>query len=289
MSKRCGVYKYVCNGEIIYVGKSDRSIDTRISDHSHESKFKPFLNKCEIYYAWLPNPAFTTIFETFLINKYKPCLNYAMKYDETVPFDISEPYWRLYSKASGCIYNNGDENKYMDFYSSPVEIIKSKYIKRKKELEEISKLRNDLSLNDEEGEIKQKLYDIAYGESDSTAYETEQAISSAYFHLWNTEAKENQILSLKIIKKDKEVKLLKEKVDLLNRHKEQYKKTQSEKEQAEQVAAALTERVKELEAALTTKKETAEQSTENQKNIKQDKVPHFKSFKSKIKTIFTFA
>lgn len=107
--KKCGVYKYVYDNEIIYVGKSDHSILGRIKGHSTESKFKPFLKKCQIYYAWLPNPAFTTIFETFLINKYKPRLNVAMKYDAILPFDICEPVWYLFNPSIGLLYQKGDE------------------------------------------------------------------------------------------------------------------------------------------------------------------------------------
>ena len=36
-----GLYKYVYNGEVVYIGKSDSSIDMRIDAHAKESKFKP--------------------------------------------------------------------------------------------------------------------------------------------------------------------------------------------------------------------------------------------------------
>ena len=137
--KRCGVYKYVHNGEIIYIGKSDSSIESRISGHSRESKFKPFLKKCEIYYAWLPNPAYTMIFETFLINKYKPHLNVSMKYDKILPFDIPEPYWQKYDKQLGCIYHTDDETKYSSNYSNQNELIINQYN------QQISKLKHSQS------------------------------------------------------------------------------------------------------------------------------------------------
>lgn len=94
MGEQCGVYKYVCNDEIIYIGKSDCNIKGRLECHRDEPKFKPYLKSgCTIYYAWLPNPAYTVILETYLINKYKPCLNKTLKYDDNLLFDIPEPCW----------------------------------------------------------------------------------------------------------------------------------------------------------------------------------------------------
>lgn len=92
----CGVYQYVYKGEVIYIGKSDSSINNRIKAHAQEAKFQPFLNECEIYYSELSNPAFTTIYETYLINKYKPRLNVMMKYEDDIPFDLPELNWQKY-------------------------------------------------------------------------------------------------------------------------------------------------------------------------------------------------
>lgn len=108
MAKQCGVYKYVYNGEIIYVGKSDTNILNRIKNHAQETKFAPFLNECEIYYALFKNIAHTSIYETYLINKYRPILNSAMKYDDEIPFDISEPDWIKYD--GGGILSEIDED-----------------------------------------------------------------------------------------------------------------------------------------------------------------------------------
>lgn len=92
------VYKYVCNGEIIYIGKSDYSLINRLNCHKSEEKFLPYLKKTEIYYAELPNPAMATIFETYLINKYKPKLNESMKYKDEMSIDIPEPKWETWDK-----------------------------------------------------------------------------------------------------------------------------------------------------------------------------------------------
>ena len=37
--KQHGLYKYVCDGEIIYIGKSNSNIDNRIAAHKSECKF----------------------------------------------------------------------------------------------------------------------------------------------------------------------------------------------------------------------------------------------------------
>lgn len=97
--KVIGVYKYVYNDEIIYVGKSDTDISLRIHAHTFEEKFLPYLSDCKIYYALCKNPAHTTILETYLINKYKPILNVAMKYDDDLGITISEPEWNEYNKS----------------------------------------------------------------------------------------------------------------------------------------------------------------------------------------------
>lgn len=83
---KCGIYKYVYHGEIIYIGKSDSSISDRIIAHETEEKFQKYLKEAEIYYFECKNPAETTIYETALINRYCPVLNVSMNYRETQEF-----------------------------------------------------------------------------------------------------------------------------------------------------------------------------------------------------------
>ena len=92
-----GLYKYEYNGEIIYIGKSDSSIEKRISAHEHENKFQPYLSKAKIYYSICKNAAETTILETYLINKHKPILNISMKYNDKLNIEIPEPDWQKYT------------------------------------------------------------------------------------------------------------------------------------------------------------------------------------------------
>lgn len=92
--KVCVVYKYEYKGKIIYVGKSDCDLGERIKAHRKDEKFQPYLDDgLKIFYFTLPNPAFTTIYETYLINKYRPRLNEKMKYDDVLFFDIPELSW----------------------------------------------------------------------------------------------------------------------------------------------------------------------------------------------------
>ncbi|MBE6869565.1 MAG: hypothetical protein E7494_12550 [Ruminococcus albus] len=93
-----GIYKYVYNSEIIYIGKSDSSILNRVNAHANEEKFKPYLEEAVVYYTECKNQAHTHILETFLINKYKPILNASMKYEEDLDLDINEPEWHLLSE-----------------------------------------------------------------------------------------------------------------------------------------------------------------------------------------------
>ena len=96
-----GVYKYVYHGEVIYIGKSDKSIDQRIKGHSSEDRFKPYLQDCQIYYYPLDNPAQTTVYEILLINKYKPFLNSQMKYEEKIHIELPDIQWCKYKKQKG--------------------------------------------------------------------------------------------------------------------------------------------------------------------------------------------
>lgn len=97
MNGKCYVYKYVCDNEIVYIGKSDYSLMNRICSHKEEPKFRPYIKKSAIYYAEVMNPAMSTILETYLINKYKPELNISMKYAEELGIEIPEPKWELWT------------------------------------------------------------------------------------------------------------------------------------------------------------------------------------------------
>lgn len=70
-----GLYKYVYNDEIIYIGMSTNSIQDRIYNHSMEEKFQPYLKQSKIYVLPMENKVEIRSCESLLINKYKPMLN----------------------------------------------------------------------------------------------------------------------------------------------------------------------------------------------------------------------
>lgn len=97
-----GIYKYVDrrSDEIIYIGKSNSSIKSRIWGHSSEEKFQPYLTDCDIYTIELPNSVEIDLLEKALINQYKPILN---DIDNLEGFSgviqINEPEWIKYENT----------------------------------------------------------------------------------------------------------------------------------------------------------------------------------------------
>lgn len=103
MKKEYGVYKFVekKSGRIIYIGKSNVSLDNRIFAHlagkGIDEKFKKYKNKCEIYTAILPNSVEADIVEKCLINKYKPELNVVDKQEGLSEYiKIKELKWEAW-------------------------------------------------------------------------------------------------------------------------------------------------------------------------------------------------
>lgn len=94
----CAIYRYVYNDRVIYVGKTDHNLENRIKCHEKEEKFQPYLKKSKIEYFRVNNPAETTFWETYLINKYHGILNDAANYSDTCLPEIQIPRWHLYSE-----------------------------------------------------------------------------------------------------------------------------------------------------------------------------------------------
>lgn len=72
------VYKYLYDGDVIYVGKTD-DLKRRVMEHASgqglEEKFLPYLDKCDIYFHECGNEVEMSALERLLINQYKPRLN----------------------------------------------------------------------------------------------------------------------------------------------------------------------------------------------------------------------
>ncbi len=116
-----GLYKYVCNGEVIYIGKSNYNIGKRIAHHRTEVRFKPYLSDddLQIFTCNLPNKTETDLVEKALINQYKPILNISDNYPGfSTLIAVKEPAWTLYSKLS-C-------NQKQQAYEALVEEIQAK-------------------------------------------------------------------------------------------------------------------------------------------------------------------
>lgn len=99
MDVKCGIYKYVNNGNIIYIGRTKSSLRNRINAHRREKKFQSYLLNSKVYYFSCKSPADANIYEKYLINKYKPVLNAVDKYDEEITICINEPEWKEYIES----------------------------------------------------------------------------------------------------------------------------------------------------------------------------------------------
>lgn len=88
------VYKYVYDDEIIYIGKNNTKLETRINQHKLEDKFKPYLDS-DIYYIELANETMSDVVESELIRRYRPRLNGA-KMSEWCGLDFQEPECKLF-------------------------------------------------------------------------------------------------------------------------------------------------------------------------------------------------
>ena len=88
------VYKYVYDGEIVYIGKNDTDLETRINQHKLEEKFRPYL-KSDIYYIELANSIMSDVVESELIRRYKPKLNVA-KMSDWSGLEFAEPEWKIF-------------------------------------------------------------------------------------------------------------------------------------------------------------------------------------------------
>ena len=88
------VYKYVFDDEIVYIGKNDTDLHSRIYQHTLEEKFQP-IKEAQIYFVELQNSVESRVMEELLINKYKPILNVACK-QNGMSISFEEPDWEKY-------------------------------------------------------------------------------------------------------------------------------------------------------------------------------------------------
>lgn len=96
------VYKYVYKDEIIYIGKNDTDLTSRLNRHGRPGDNIPEegwneINNSDIYYCELANRIMSDVVESELIRRYKPRYNKA-KVSEWGGLDFVEPKWIKYNK-----------------------------------------------------------------------------------------------------------------------------------------------------------------------------------------------
>ena len=96
------VYKYVMNGEIVYIGYT-KSLTRRINEHTAD---KLANLDCDIYYFTCKTKTEATSFEFFLIQKYTPKFNKQNKPQTAFENCLLEPKWEKYNKENNIKMNN---------------------------------------------------------------------------------------------------------------------------------------------------------------------------------------
>lgn len=96
------VYKYTYYGAIIYVGQTT-CLSARHNQHMQEKQFIELdKNKLKLYYFKVNHSVEKDVWETLLINKYKPAYNKAKKFkrfDQRL-LSFEEPTWDIYGLGS---------------------------------------------------------------------------------------------------------------------------------------------------------------------------------------------
>lgn len=124
------VYKYVLNDEVVYIGKNDTDLYSRLNQHGKpgdniaEDGWDE-INQSTIYYIELANRTMSDVVESELIRRYKPKYNKAkMSEWEGLPF--VEPKWKVCDKSKfqqRKATNKKQYNKYeQNIYSQTVNL-----------------------------------------------------------------------------------------------------------------------------------------------------------------------
>lgn len=86
------IYKYVKDGQIVYLGKTKRPLNQRINEHKHK---KDLPDGCDIYFFECSSESDMNIAELFLIDKYKPVYNRDCNDAQTqTSYFFEEPEWK---------------------------------------------------------------------------------------------------------------------------------------------------------------------------------------------------
>lgn len=150
------VYKYVLDNEIVYIGKNDTDLHSRIYQHTLEEKFQPVKN-AQIYFIELENSVESRIMEELLINKYKPALNVVSK-QSGISISFEEPSWKKYTPPEKSKKNR----QYTKIIEKGIDAAWSRLSRNKQEFLKRCFACNELSFKtiSELAEIDNDLYDI---------------------------------------------------------------------------------------------------------------------------------
>lgn len=114
------VYKYVLNGEIIYIGKTDAGLQNRLNQHGKPGDNIPRegwdeINASMIYYMPMVNEIMADVVESELIRRYKPKYNKDKKESAWGGIPFAEPEWYEYriDDGSAGLSSNKHVPKYM--------------------------------------------------------------------------------------------------------------------------------------------------------------------------------
>ncbi|WP_147422370.1 hypothetical protein [Ruminococcus sp. AM42-11] len=115
------VYKYVYDNEIIYIGKNDTDLTSRLNRHGKPGDNIPEegwdeINNSDIFYCELANRIMSDVVESELIRRYKPKYNKA-KTSEWSGLEFVEPKWEKYNKEK---LSNKRDTEYK-FYEDQIE------------------------------------------------------------------------------------------------------------------------------------------------------------------------
>lgn len=114
------VYKYVFNDEIIYIGKNDTDLHSRLKCHGRPGDNIPEegwdeINNSDIFYCILANSNMSDVVESELISRYEPKYNKAKK-SKWVGLFFTEPVWIKYE---------GDKKQYKPKTTKKVKYIET--------------------------------------------------------------------------------------------------------------------------------------------------------------------
>ena len=193
------VYKYVYNGDIIYVGKTDANLANRLAQHGKKGDNIPEtawdeINASEIYFCKLQSAKQCDIYESELIRRHKPKYNKA-KTNEWDGVNIPEPFWKSYNKQANI---ENEYNKLVLKYNKlrgEYATLKSLYTSQSAAIEENIRLQNaNAILASEISNMEKKYNDLLYQDRETIQLKQCKDAYNILQSKYNEILKENFIL-----------------------------------------------------------------------------------------------